>query len=57
MGIKPLLIGLTNTGTCISGIERSNAMLEIVGSILVLSIAIGVVSVVIAFIIAMLFKK
>ena len=44
-------------GICISGIERSNAMLEIVGSILMLSIAIGVVSVAIAFIIAMLFKK
>lgn len=32
-------------------------MLEIAGSILMLSIAIGVVSVAIAFIIAMLFKK
>ena len=57
MGIKPSLIGLMNMEICISDTERSNAMLDIVGAILMLSIAVGVVSVAIAFIIAMLFKK
>ena len=56
MDIKPSSIGLMNMGICISGIKRRNTMLEIAGSILLLTIAASLTALTIA-IIVILFRK